>query len=184
MTDSFYYYFLPKLYYMKKHPHVPLNVSLRVVLIRHGEKPSKGDNLCPKGLNRALELPAVLDKMIGVPDFTYVPRINTGDATSSVRMFQTITPFAVKHGLTINSSCKDAETGKVANRIKQHSGMVLAVWDHTNIPAIAAKLGVTGKLKWAKDDFDSIWIIDFLKGEPVPVLTIKQENLDPKGACK
>jgi len=92
---------------MKKNTNIPTKVSLRVVMIRHGEKPSKGDNLCPKGLSRALALPDVLDKKIGVPDFTYVPKLNTGDATSSARMFQTVTPFAVKHNLTINCSFKN-----------------------------------------------------------------------------
>ena len=36
---------------------------LRVVIIRHGEKPEEGDNLSCAGLNRALALPAVLARV-------------------------------------------------------------------------------------------------------------------------
>jgi len=169
---------------MKKAVKKSGDITLRVVIIRHGEKPTRGDNLCPKGLNRALALPAVLNKIMGEPDYTYVPKMETGISTSGVRMFQTITPFAVEHNLTINTNFKDSDGAKAAADVKKKSGLVLMVWDHTNIPAIAAKLGVPGVLKWSKDDFDSIWIIDFVKGKETPVMTIKQENLDPKGACK
>jgi len=67
---------------------------------------------------------------------------------------------------------------------KKNTGLVLVVWDHTNIPFIAKNLGVKGTLKWAKEDFDSIWIIDFTKDDLTPVLTKEQENIHPGGACK
>jgi hypothetical protein len=89
---------------------LPDTVALRVVIIRHGEKPVKGENLSCMGLNRALALPAVLDTVTGRPDYTYVPTISTGKKTSSVRMFQTVTPFAIQDSLTINSSYKESDS--------------------------------------------------------------------------
>ena len=156
---------------------------LKVVIIRHAEKPELGDNLCPMGQNRALALPAVLDTLIGVPDFTYIPKLNTGKATSRVRMLQTITPFAVKHNLTLNSSFKEQDVNEVAADITKKSGVVLMVWEHSNIPDLAKALGIKGKLKWKKEDFESIWIIEF-KNQSEPTLRIEQENIKPKGDCK
>jgi hypothetical protein len=40
--------------------------SLKVVIIRHGEKPETGDNLSCQGENRALQLPAVLYKKYNI----------------------------------------------------------------------------------------------------------------------
>jgi hypothetical protein len=159
------------------------DIKLKVVIIRHGEKPSVGDNLCPKGLNRALALPAVLDTLTGVPDFTYIPKVNNGTETRAVRMLQTITPFAVAHNLTLNSSYKNDEIKEVAVDILKRSGVVLLVWEHSNIPELAKALGVKGKLKWKDEDFDSIWIIEFNKKTLLPTLRIEQENLKPKGVC-
>src|SRR5690349_3025252 len=78
--------------------------SLKVVIIRHGEKPDNGDNLNCQGLNRATALPKVLYSKFGTANEIYVPAVNTGNKTKSARMFQTITPYAVKYNLDINSS--------------------------------------------------------------------------------
>ncbi len=166
---------------------LPKDVLLRVVIIRHGEKPDSGDNLSCAGLNRALALPAVLDTVTGVPDYTYVPTISTGKKTSSVRMFQTVTPFAVQKNLTINSEYKETDTVKVAKKVMEKKGMVLMVWEHGNIPGLARNLGVKGNLTWNGADFDSIWIIDFKKDptgkKKSPTLTIEQENITPPQTC-
>ncbi len=168
---------------------LPKDVLLRVVIIRHGEKPDSGDNLSCQGLNRALLLPAVLDTVTGHPDYTYVPMISTGGKkTSSVRMFQTVTPFAVQQNLPINSTFKEDSVVQAAADIKKKRGMVLMVWEHSNIPPLAKAFGVKGKLSWSGKDFGSIWIIDFSKTDKKgnlkdPVLTIEQENLNPPTTC-
>jgi hypothetical protein len=162
---------------------LPASTSLRVVIIRHGEKPANGDNLSCQGLNRALALPPVLDSVLGVPNYTYVPTIQTGKSTSSVRMFQTVTPFAVQYNLTINSKYAETDTVKVAADVIKKTGVVLMVWEHHNIPGIARNLGVKGNLSWSGTDFDSIWIIDFATGNSTPTLTISQENIFPSASC-
>jgi hypothetical protein len=158
------------------------------VIIRHGEKPANGDNLSCAGLNRALALPAVLDTVTGRPDYTYVPTIITGKKTSSIRMFQTISPFAVKDSLAINSFYKETDTRGVARDVLTRRGVALMVWEHGNIPGLAAALGVPGKLKWNGSDFDSIWIIEFTetKNKSLKFLkfTIEQENIKPSNTCQ
>lgn len=163
------------------------DVALKVVIIRHGEKPAQGDNLSCAGLNRALALPAVLDTVTGKPDHTYVPTIHTGKKTGSVRMFQTVTPFAVQQGLSINSSYAENATDSVAANVLSKRGVVLMVWEHSNIPPLAKALGVPGKLKWHGSDFDSIWIIEFTQTKKKQLkflsFTIGQENITPLDKC-
>ena len=77
--------------------------QLKIIIIRHGEKPEHGDNLTPQGLNRALQLPDVLIRLIGLPNSIYVPTLDTGVTTMHARMFQTATPIAIQLNLAINS---------------------------------------------------------------------------------
>ncbi|GAB2805804.1 hypothetical protein GCM10027043_00570 [Ferruginibacter profundus] len=163
-----------------------------MVIIRHGEKPGKGDNLNCMGLNRALALPAVLDTVTGRPDYTYVPTISTGKKTSSVRMFQTVTPFAIKDSLTINSHYEETATDSVAKDVLKKRGMVLMVWEHSNIPPLAKALvgkkhaGIIGG--WNKLDFDSIWTIDFKLSKKGNLTFCRyatgQENIFPSPDCR
>ena len=48
-------------------PREPKGPPLQVVIIRHGEKPTEGDNLSAEGLARALVLPDVLNKLLPQP---------------------------------------------------------------------------------------------------------------------
>jgi hypothetical protein len=167
---------------------LPNGVLLRVVIIRHGEKPDNGDNLSCAGLNRSLRLPAVLDTVTGTPDYTYVPTISTGKKTNSVRMFQTISPFAVQKNLVINSKYAETDTDDAANDVLKKRGIILMVWEHDNIPNLAKALGVKGKLTWSGKDFDSIWIIDFSvtdkKGNlKDPAMKVEQEKINPPAGC-
>jgi hypothetical protein len=142
----------------------PGSTVLTVFIIRHGEKPKKGNNLSCEGQYRALALADVLTKKVGKPDFTYVPKMHTGDTTSSVRMFQTVSPFAIKQNLYINSSFKESDTTGAANDVLTRRGVVLMVWEHGNIPPLALALGVPASkvpVKWKGHDFDSIWTIEY-----------------------
>lgn len=163
---------------------------LRIALIRHGEKPDSGDNLSCAGLNRALALPAVLNKLLPVPpDYTFVPLIGTdGKDTTSIRMLQTVTPYAVQHNLTINSDYEADNPVGLAKRLRRCRGTALVVWEHVNLIKIAKELGIKEPLNWPDTDFDSIWIISFsgggAKGKAKrPVLTKSKEHIQPAAAC-
>lgn len=153
----------------------------KVIIIRHGEKPDQGDNLSCQGLNRALQLPDVLNKKFGTPNYIFVPAISGGKKTSTARMYQTIVPFAIKYNLTINSNYDVSDTkGLVANVLKKE-GTVLLVWEHKHIDNILKEFGLTAS-KWADDDFDSIIIIDFQNGKAT--VTRDKEGLNPAANCK
>ncbi|MDO7873575.1 histidine phosphatase family protein [Hymenobacter sp. ASUV-10] len=169
-----------------KAPPVPKGPLLQVVIIRHGEKPTEGDNLSAQGFGRALALPAVLNRVMPrPPQFTYVPCIGTDkDTTTRVRMMQTVLPYAVQHNLTINSDYAPDEVKGLAKELRRRRGTVLLVWEHHNIVRIAAALGIAEPQEWPDDDYDSIWTITFKKGRAKgkarqPVLTKGQQDIQP-----
>ncbi len=169
-----------------KAPAPPKSPPLRVVIIRHGEKPVDGDNLSHMGLARAMALPEALNQLMPVaPDFTYVPCIGTDkDETTRVRMMQTILPYAVLHNLTINSDFAPDEIKGLVKQLRRRRGTVLLVWEHHNIVNITAALGIKEPQQWPDDDYDSIWTITFGRANPKgkakdPVLTKGKEHLNP-----
>jgi len=156
--------------------------SLKLVFIRHGEKPEKGDNLTCQGLNRAMQLPAVLYAKFGVPAFTYVPEMKMGDGTEHARMFETVTPLAAKYNLKINTSHAEKDSINMAADLQTKTGTVLIVWEHKAIAPIIRALGISAPdLKWPDDDYDSIWIVTFVNGKAV--LTKDKEGITPSAAC-
>jgi hypothetical protein len=156
--------------------------DLRVILIRHAEKPKKGDNLDCQGLNRSLALPAMLVGKFGIPAFTYIPAIGLGDSTKHSRMFQTIIPFAVKYNLALNSVFTEGDSTGIARDILRKKGTVLIVWEHKRIVSIARALGIREEpLKWDDDDYDSIWLIRVAQG--AVSMTRASEGLKPPAAC-
>lgn len=181
------YYFIPLLLLVCCHILCPAqsplkNTMLRVVIIRHGEDPPKGDNLSCQGLNRSMQLPAVLNSKFGIPDFTYVPTMEHNSVTKHSRMYQTVVPMAVKYNLRINSRYDEKDSTNLAADIKTKHGTILLVWDHKAIPAIVRALGVSGfNLKWNASDYDSIWIITLTTG--TASFSTDKEGLIPGPLC-
>jgi len=151
------------------------------VIIRHGEKQKISDNLTCQGENRARQLRAVLFRKFGKPSYSYVPALGLGESTVHARMFQTISPFAIKHDLSINSSFPGDDYSRIARSVLEKSGTVLMVWNHTFIPPLAEALGVKNPPRWADNDFDSIWIITYPQGKAV--LSIDNESISPALDC-
>lgn len=155
--------------------------TLKVVLIRHGEKLEQGDNLSCKGMERALKLPKVLAEKFDLPRHTYVPTLDCGKTTSHSRMFQTVSPFAAKYNLDINTKYREDDLADVAADVRKKKGTVLMVWRHSNMKTLAARLGVSNPTNWDDADFDSIWVITFPGGQAQ--LTVEQQNIHPTDAC-
>jgi hypothetical protein len=163
------------------------HASLKVVLIRHGEKNDATGNLSCQGLHRAMMLPAVLNAKFARPTAIFAPSLNDHKETGHARMFQTITPFAVQDSIAIDTKYAVAKDSAVANAIMKKKGVVVVCWEHGNIPAIAKALGVqTPNLKWGNNDFDSIWIVTYSKdknGNWVATLSTDKEGLKPPSTC-
>lgn len=155
--------------------------QLKLVFIRHAERPEDGENLNCQGLNRSLLLPSVLYKKFGIATGIYVPAINIGYATKRSRMLQTISPYAIKYNLAINSYYEENDAKRLSATLLQQRGIVLIVWEHRNIAPILRCLGIRDDLKWPSDDFDSIWIVTFKNGRAV--LLRDKEGLRPSPDC-
>jgi hypothetical protein len=156
--------------------------KLKIVIIRHGEKPLKGDNLTCKGLNRALMLPKVITTKFGIPDLVYVPQMEQGESTLHSRMFQTVMPLVAKYNLKINTTFPQNNYKQIAEGLESQTVTILMAWEHKAIAPIVKALGVDiAGLNWPDDDFDSIWIITFPKG--IPTLTRDKEGLMPLDKC-
>jgi len=163
---------------------------LRIIILRHGEKPAEGDNLSCAGFNRALALPAVLNRLMpSPPNLTFVPVIGTNDQdTTRVRMLQTVMPYAVQHNLTINSNFMVENTKAFARQLRRLRGTVLVVWEHHSIVDIASDLGLDNVTDWPDSDFDSIWTISFSGGgargkAKRPVLAKSRQHIHPSRIC-
>jgi hypothetical protein len=157
------------------------NENLKVVIIRHAEKAKDGDNLSCQGQNRALQLASILYQKINKPDFTYVPALKLDKATKHSRMFQTVTPFAVKYDLTINSKYAVDDYADIAKSVLKKDGTVLMVWSHSEIADLAHALGVKKPPQWDDADFDTMWTITYADSEAQ--LTQDVEGLNPPMAC-
>ena len=158
------------------------DAQLKVILIRHAEKPKKGDNLTCQGINRSMELTPVLYSRFGLPVAIYVPAMHFGDNTKHSRMFQTIVPFAAKYNLPISGKFHEDDTAELAHEIREQKGTVFVVWEHSRLPAIAHSLGIQDPtLTWSDDDYDSIWIITWHDG--VAHMERSSEGLHPSAAC-
>jgi len=155
--------------------------NLKLVFIRHAEKPLKGSNLTCEGLNRSLKIPAVLVAKFGVPDFLMVPALGLGDTTKHSRMFQTIAPLAMKYNLPIATTYTEKQFTDIATDLKNRTGTTIITWEHKAIPQIIKALGYQQPLTWPDDDYDSIWIITFKNG--IAMLTKDKENIVPSQNC-
>ncbi|MEN0055231.1 MAG: histidine phosphatase family protein [Mucilaginibacter sp.] len=156
--------------------------NLKLVFIRHAEKPVNGDNLSCAGLNRAVKLPEVLKAKFGVPDYVYVPALHQGKSTPRGRMFQTVSPFAIKYNLTVNTRFEEEDAAGLTAELQGKKGTVLIVWEHSQIKPILKALGLNVKnLQWPNDDFDTIWIVGYKKGKPF--LTVDKEGIVPAEGC-
>lgn len=155
--------------------------NLIVVIIRHAEKPASGDNLSCQGENRALQLVNVLYQKFKQPDYTYVPALKLDKNTAHSRMFQTVTPLAIKYNLTINSQYNEKDAKRVAKSVFKKTGTVLMVWEHSAIADLARALGVDKPPKWHAEDFDSIWIVTYANGRAA--LAEDREGLSPSANC-
>jgi hypothetical protein len=158
------------------------NKKLKLIFIRHAEKPADGDNLSCIGFNRALRLPDILKTKFGLPDQIYVPALHLGKTTPRARMFQTASPFAIKYNLPVNSKFEEEDTKDLAGELENKKGTILIVWEHNYLRPLINALGIKVKgIEWTDDDFDTIWIVTYKNGEPV--LTKDKEGIKAVNNC-
>ena len=172
------------------------NVATQViVLLRHGEKPALGlGQLACQGLNRALALPAVIEKRFGRPDAVFAPdpaqAVTENGQFSYVRPLATIEPTAVVFGLPVDASIGVFNVDALRYKLESPAywnALLLVAWEGNEIPRLARLLvadhggdpAVVPNWK-GNDDFDSMYVVRITRTAGGATVAFKQllEGLD------
>lgn len=145
-----------------------------IVLVRHGEKPAGGfGQLDCQGLNRALALPSVLDKLYGQPGAIYAPDPHEKVADPAgdfdyIRPLATIEPTAIRFGQPVHTPDGHSQIDKLQKHLLDkdlQNATVFVAWEHKELVNLAKNLiGAAGGdssvvPSWPDDDFDSIYVV-------------------------
>jgi hypothetical protein len=166
-----------------------------IIMLRHGEKPEAGlGQINCQGLNRALALPAVIEKKFGKPDAIFAPdpsdrKKDDGKYYNYIRPLATIEPTAVRFGLPVDTSFGLNDIDGLRQAIDQpdnRNALILVAWEHKQIQELArdfmrAHGGDPGSVpKWHGKDFDSLYVIRIDRSKPAATVTFEQmrEGLD------
>ena len=151
-----------------------LPVTETIVLIRHGEKPADGlGQLNCQGLNRALALPVVIEKLFGRPDAIFAPdpaqsKDDHGRPYNYVRPLATIEPTAIVFGLPVDANIGFSDLDALRHKLESsdyRSAVVVVAWEHHEIEKLARQLvaahggNPASVPDWQDEDFDSIYVV-------------------------
>jgi hypothetical protein len=166
-----------------------------IVFVRHGEKPPHGlGQLDCRGLNRALALPAVIQKSFGKPDAIFAPnpsdqKKDEGEHYDYVRPLTTIEPTAIAFGMPVNARIGYDDTEGLRKALENpayRDALVLVGWEHAIIGAVARELlsvhggNPSDVPDWNRDDFDSVYVvtIDWTGPKPKATFSLASEGLN------
>jgi hypothetical protein len=162
-----------------------------IVLVRHGEKPAQGlGQLDCQGFNRAIALPAVVQKAFGKPDAIFAPnpadqKKDEGEQYDYVRPLATVEPAAIAFHLPVNARIGYGDSSGLRNALEGgafRDATVLVAWEHKIIVDVARDLlsahgGDSADVpKWKGDDFDSIYVVTIDWSGPKPAATFAQSS--------
>lgn len=141
----------------------------QVIIIRHAEKPSEGNDLSPEGYAHAQRLVSYFQNnkdvtQFGTPAAIYA--MNPSKEDGSNRAIETVEPLAKALALEIEHPYVRLQYPNLAADLlskTEFSGkMVLICWEHKVIPDMAVQFGVSPMpSKWEGDDFTTVYRIDF-----------------------
>lgn len=150
------------------------NADETIVLFRHAEKPAAGlGQLSCQGLNRALALPAMLQRKFARPAALFAPnpgvrKKDGGIAYNYIRPLATIEPTAIGLGMPVNVDFGlddlDALQAAITQPVYQDA-TVFVSWEHRLVAKLAGQLlGAYGAdpaqvPAWHYSDFDSLYVI-------------------------
>src|ERR1043166_2635390 len=136
-----------------------------ILIIRHAEKPDKGNGLSEAGKRRAK---AYVDYFSNYTIASMPLKVDylfsTADSKESHRTRLTLEPFSKAVGLTIDDRFRETQFQQLASAIqtKPPGKHYLICWHHGEIPQLVRALGakpnaLIGGKNWPDDVFD--WVI-------------------------
>ena len=155
----------------------PVPWPAQVILIRHADKPADPANphLSRAGVKRAERLVSFITTdpvmtRFGLPAAVFATQATKRD--NGQRTQETVAPLARALKLRVQTPYLGKDYAKLARRILANSTYagrtVLICWNHTEIPQMAAALGVTPEPpKWKGSVFDQVYVISYQDGKAV-----------------
>jgi hypothetical protein len=155
--------------------------ATKIMLIRHGEKPSdpphgishdgKRDKECltVRGWQRAGALASFFAPPNGSWQITNIAKPHFLFASKplrrggSQRALQTLTPLAEKLGMRVNIKYPKEQMEEMLEQVFASSGVVLICWQHDYLPLIANHIlgnNTVVAQKWPEGRFDVVWVFD------------------------
>jgi hypothetical protein len=151
--------------------------TIKIMLVRHAEKPTAGFNgvtvqgeqnkeeLIVQGWQRAGALVGLFAPYPGTPLRAGISTPGTlfASGSASLRPAHTLLPLADKLNKTVEDSIKKDDVSRLVSAALSAGGVVLIAWQHEDIPAIAnaiVKNAVPIPSVWPGDRFDLVWILD------------------------
>lgn len=160
-----------------------------IVFLRHGEKPESDlGQLAPKGLNRALALPKVLERY-GKPAAIFAPLTSLKGGYSYVRPLATIEPTAIRLGMPVRTPFAFDEIDKLEAELlkpEYQSALIFVAWEHHLLEQMVRNFvrdlhGTETVDAWPGEDFDSIYRVVIRTADGTRSVEVKheQEGLSP-----
>ena len=159
----------------------------QILLLRHGEKPDSGDELSPKGWERAKALPALLAReefaKYGPPValFGMSPTKHRG----AVRAIQTLKYLSEHLGVPIDQRFRRGEEKKLAHSLMEdpryEGKLVVVCWEHRELSDILRALGMPDPPRYRGSRFDRAWLVKIDGGKVAGFQDLPQTLLPGDG---
>jgi hypothetical protein len=148
-----------------------------LIFIRHAEKPAAGlGQLNCQGMNRAIALSTLLPRDYGKANFIFASNpsrhVEEGindESFSYLRPLLTISPSAIKLGLSVNIDFSANDTSDLADELihdKYHGATIYTAWSHGYLPELINQVATdaSGEKQlivddWDSNDFDSLYVL-------------------------
>ncbi|RMC93283.1 hypothetical protein EAY64_17310 [Aquitalea palustris] len=175
--------------------HAASQADQTIVLFRHAEKPAAGlGQLSCQGLNRALALPAVLQRKFARPAALFAPnpgvrKQDGGVEYNYIRPLATIEPTAIRLGLPVNTDYGLDDLAALQAAITSpayRDATVFVAWEHRLVVKLAAQLLAAYAADpaqvpaWHYSDFDSLYVVTLQQqdGRTVARFRVEQQGLN------
>lgn len=148
-----------------------------LIFMRHAEKPTAGlGQLNCQGMNRAIALSTLLPRDYGKANFIFASNpsrhVEEGindESFSYLRPLLTISPSAIKLGLSVNIDFSANDTSDLADELihdKYHGATIYTAWSHGYLPELINQVATDASGEeqmivddWDSNDFDSLYVL-------------------------
>ena len=163
--------------------------NVTVLIVRHAEKPDKGNGLSARGEQRAQAYASYFDPLrLDGESLQALRLIATSDSKSSARPRLTLTPLAARLAVPLEQPFADQQANKLVKSLRRENqaAVVLIAWHHGHIDNLIDAFGgdtktLLGREHWPEDVYNWLVVLRFDdRGQPIPSrCRLVQEHLLP-----